>query len=432
VSEVFYRKIVLVSLAVAVAALPYSTLVCQAGLLVFLISWLLEGRWAEKRQLLEQHPLVWLLPAFFLLHFVGLWYTDNLKLGWANLDKKIFLALVPIALASTRPFNKWEINTVFGTFIVSLLVGTVVCIGHSFSFFVSGKPVAGLFAPSGMSTDLFAGGFWAYFSHVGLASGISLHPTYFALYLSLCLLILIYVYRDNADDLTRRERIVIYAIFSYFSLFIVFLGSKLLSVATIVIVIFAATRFITRASRASSIMVVSAVAVAIISFVFINPFSRINRWEELLIAPVAASDSARPEGRAPLSFWALGNPVFQKINPVFGAGTGDVAHLMREPGIQPGKVSNYDPHNQFVHTLMALGVVGLATLLIVMVVPVYFAYRKKYFLFSAFVSLFFLVCLTESALEATGGIVFFAVFNSLFLFQQKGLQHVSNDEVVFA
>lgn len=431
------RKILLGALALAVAALPYSSSVCYAGMLAFLLAWVWEGRWAEKRHLLEQHPLVWLLPAFFLLHLVGLWHTDNLKMGWANLDKKIFLLLVPVALASTRPFNKWEINTLFGTFVVSLLTGTVVCIVHALSGFIGNKPIPGLpgeWVGRGLAGNE-APSLWAYFSHTGLSSGIGLHPTYFALYLALGLLILIYVYRDNADDLLRQERIVLYGIFSFFSLFIVFLSSKLLTAATIVIVLFAATRFINRASRRFSIVVVSVVAAAIVGCAFINPVARIDSLEGVFSAPVAAPQAQDPQSKKHTAMLLLGNQAFREINPVFGAGTGDVMDLMREAGVRKNEATasaNYGPPGQFIHTLLALGVVGLATLLTVLLLPVYFAYRRKYFLFSAFVSLFFLACVTEPALEVQQGIVFFALFNSLFLFQQQGLRQAANDELVFA
>ncbi len=436
-TEALHRKILLGSLAIALTTLPYSSKVCHVGLIVFLVNWLLEGKWSEKKMLLEQNPLVWLVPAFFLLHFIGLWHTDNLQMGWANLDKKIFLLLVPIALASTRPFDKWELNTLFGAFMASLLVGTLICIGNSVSLYVLNKPIPGLLNDTMLSYHLLQEGesFWLYFSNVGLASGIDLHPTYFALYLALCLLILIYVYRDNADDLTRRERIVLYAIFSFFALFIVFLSSKIMTVATIVIVIFAATRFITKASKSFSILVVSVVAVAIISFVFVNPVSRITSIQELLITPISVPDPKNPDTDLRLSLWSVGDRALHEINPVFGAGTGDVNDLMSSlvvrtnPDLEPGI---FDPHNQFLHTWLALGMVGLLTLMAVLVVPMYFAYRKKYFLTSAFISLFLLVCLTESALEVQKGIVLFALFNSLFLFQQKGLQEAPRDEVVFA
>jgi hypothetical protein len=417
------------SLAVAGAALPYSLTISYAGILAFLAAWLWEGRWAEKRQLLEQHPLVWLLPAFFLLHLVGLWHTDNLKMGWAAIDDKLFLLLVPVALASTRPFNKWEINTLFGAFLVSLLTGTIICGISALTRFINNSPVPG-FASQTSGLD-----FWLHFSHTRLASAIGLNPTYFALYLALCLLILIYVYRDNADELMRSERMVLYGIFSFFSLFIVLLGSQLLTIATLIIVVFAATRFINLASRRFSIFVVSGVAVFISVCAFVHPVTRINSIEAVFSPSVTAPAAKNPETVLRIPPTVLGHTFFRRINPLFGGGTGDVADLIREverSGQTLNEGEGFTLSGQFVHTLLALGAVGLATLLAVLLVPVYFAYRRKYFLFSAFVSLFLLTCLTEPVLEVQQGILFFALFNSLFLFQQKGLQQAAGDELIFA
>lgn len=437
-TELVTRKVLLGSLAVSLMALPYSSKVCHAGVIIFLIAWMLEGRWGEKKLLLEQNPLVWLMPAFFLLHLIGLWHTDNIQAGWANLDKKIFLLLVPIALASTRPFDKWEMNTLFGAFVASLLVATLICGVNALSLYHLRQPIPGLQNETMESYHLLSGStlpFWLYFSNVGLASGIDLHPTYFAMYLAFALLILIYVYRDNADDLTRRERIVLYGIFSYFAFFVVFLSSKIFTVATIIIVIFAATRFITKTSKSYSIAVVSFVAVAIVSLAFFNPVSRITRVEEFFVTRITLPDAAQPETNLRVALWSVGDEALRYTNPIFGAGTGDVNDVMSS-AMQKNHVAHelgiYDPHNQFIHTWLALGLVGVCTLLVMLLVPMYFAYRRKYFLISAFITLFMLACITESALEVQKGIIFFTLFSSILLFQQKGLQQAPPDELILA
>lgn len=429
------RKIQLASLAVAVAALPYSGPVCYAGIFVFLAFWVLEGKWVSKKIELEHNPLVWLLPAFFLLHLVGLWYTDDLQSGWANIEQKMFLLLVPVALASIRPLDKWELNTLFGTFTASLLIGTLICLGNSLSLFLTGQihpnllnsyVQQGLLAPGGKLSA------WTYFSDHGLSAGIQLHPTYLALYLALCLLILLYAYRDNADDLTRRERIILYGIFSYFAIFIVLLNANMMTLATVVIVLVAAVHFILRSSKPVSRIVVGAVAVFICSLVFINPAGRLGNRNALFGTFNPESDPGR---NLTHTFMGISRQVLHHVNPLFGGGTGDVQDLIQSygtPGRLNAETNGYTSSNQFVTTWLALGAVGVVTLLMLFLVPIYFALRRQRFLTGAFVFLFLLGCLSTPALESPQGVLFFALFNSLFLFQQKGLQQAPPDELVFA
>ena len=73
-------------------------------------------------------------------------------------------------------------------------------------------------------------------------------------------------------------------------------------------------------------------------------------------------------------------------------------------------------------TQIALGFVGLMVLLIFFYLPAWEAYRFKDFFYLGFISLFTLVCTTESAMESQKGVVFFAIFNSLLVFQYAKLK----------
>jgi hypothetical protein len=72
-----------------------------------------------------------------------------------------------------------------------------------------------------------------------------------------------------------------------------------------------------------------------------------------------------------------------------------------------------DPHNQYLHTYIALGVVGLLALFAVFLTPLWILFRQKEFLACAGLMAFMLICLTESALELQKGIVLFALCVSI-------------------
>jgi O-antigen ligase len=79
-------------------------------------------------------------------------------------------------------------------------------------------------------------------------------------------------------------------------------------------------------------------------------------------------------------------------------------------------IGSNDPHNQFLDTLLRLGFVGLIVLLACFAWPAYWAYQNKDFFYLAFLAVFLMICLTETAFELQKGIVFFSLFNSLLIF----------------
>jgi O-antigen ligase len=77
---------------------------------------------------------------------------------------------------------------------------------------------------------------------------------------------------------------------------------------------------------------------------------------------------------------------------------------------------SYNAHSQYFQTLLNSGMIGLILLLLIFIIPVIMAFRRQKYLYLAFLILFMLSCLTESMLTVQKGVVFYALFNSLFAF----------------
>lgn len=413
----------LIGLALAVIAMPFSITICHAGLWIALLFILLDGYWRQNVVAILTHPVVILYGIFMLLHLSGLIYSEDIDNGWLNVNKKSALLLAPVGLAATSRLQARHRDILFWCFVLSCLACTLVCVIHAWQVCYSGVLSSGKNISSFMNSsywELSKGRSerWIYFSYEELASGIHIHPTYFSLYLVFCLLLLD---RFLVDAFSRLQQAVILIMAAYAGVFIIFLASKITTLALLMLVAAVALR---RLSRYALMVRMAALLLTVGFFVLvirINPVSWYRDYQEIRHHPVAFPPAAQNSMSTSIrtSLWWLGIRSIEDINPVWGAGTGDVSRVMAAAAGKYG-VSNIlgsnDPHNQFLNTLIGLGFAGLIVLCACFILPAYWAIRSKNTFYLAFLGIFIMVCLTESAFEFQKGIVFFSLFNSLLIF----------------
>lgn len=394
----FILKARFITLGSAVALLPFSVRFCHLFLLLFIVACLCEGNFIQRGRIIVQNPLGWILPAFFLLHVVGILYSDNVSNGWANIDKKIAFGLAPLIIVSSKPFSKEEIKKLLWVFLIACVIGTIICLINA--MVSSGSNVAlWNFGPPEPYVELHPGASnkWAYFSYIGLASGIGIHPTYFSFYLLVCVLIAL----RTIDNRWLTMGVVIYLV-----AFIVLLSSRIVVLATVITLITAKKETLVAGVAAMSVVVL------------LNPLAFYRNLQEytssnFTIPPASLSDNPIS---IRTSLWWLSGQAISEINPVFGSGTGDVNDtiaILADKHNAHNILNTSDPHNQYLHTFIALGAVGLLALLAVFFAPLLMLFKQREFLACVGLIAFMVICLTESALELQKGIVLFSLFVSL-------------------
>jgi O-antigen ligase len=111
-----------------------------------------------------------------------------------------------------------------------------------------------------------------------------------------------------------------------------------------------------------------------------------------------------------------------KENPVFGVGTGDIKDKLKQKYTDErffyGAENRFNPHNQFLHTGVALGFMGFIILVLLLTVPAAWAGKDKNYLFVSLCVIIAFNCMTESVLEVQKGVLFFSLFG-LLLFNSK-------------
>jgi O-antigen ligase len=113
---------------------------------------------------------------------------------------------------------------------------------------------------------------------------------------------------------------------------------------------------------------------------------------------------------------------WQVIGPhwLLGVGAGDsydeLDKVYRKNGYQYGYKDRQDPHNEYLHTWVSTGAVGLLFLLSNFGLSLWLAQKRKDSLQVLFIVFFMMSCLFESMLSQQKGIVLFSVLNSLLVF----------------
>lgn len=126
-SAAWHRHIFLFGLIALAAGMLFGTVPTSIPQIILAANWLLEGSFSTKWQQLKSNKIFWLLASLFLLHVVGLTYTENIPRGLDDLRNKMPLLVLPLILFSTKPLSIKEFKLLFGFFFLSVFVSSVCC-----------------------------------------------------------------------------------------------------------------------------------------------------------------------------------------------------------------------------------------------------------------------------------------------------------------
>lgn len=423
-----HALIAVVALGISIVALPFSIALCHFGIFLLILNWIIEGNWNEKWGLFKSRPLAWGFVLFFCWCLAGLLFTDNTAAGWFNIEKKFTLATVPVILSTMQSISRKQINTLFLLFIGTCFTGTLICLGTAF-YRMEASTSPKLLNFDYLTTDQYlalnqnASPTWQYFSYQELASGIAIHPMYFAVYLTFCVFLLFYFYRDMEGSNLNRKTVVVTLLLFYFTGFVALLSSRVIFLTLLPVVLGVPLIYLLKRSSFSlQAGVLSLMLIGLfISLTALNPISRYRSFQEIEMTPLKIETNGHYTNSTEirLSVWWLGLKTVSSMNWLTGYGTGDVGDEMKQTSDQFG-ISNvlqtYDPHNQFLYTGIGLGLVGVCLLTFTILFPLGRAWVQANYLHAAFIMLIFVSCLTESFIELQKGIVFFVLFQCLLSF----------------
>ena len=372
------------------------------NLLVSIVCWVLIGLISlflkEHRSLMinqfKSEKYLWLLPALYVMHLLGVLWTSNYSQAGLDLQIKLTFLLLPIILSSFQIDDAF-INKIRRYFIGGVLVSCIYLLAIAFNSYFHSRQLS-VFFYSELSSHL-------------------MHPTYFSLYLNAAL---IFVFHEMILSNHRRTIWMGAAFMILFFSMIILLSARTAEATAftsilVMIVLYwkkkGSYRFI------YPLLFVFAVSASLQVFMlkYSNRFTQVEVAVQHNQAPTTASYNSTT-GR--IEIWKETISLLPEYW-LLGTGTGDVKDVLNQEyhkhDFAYGYEKSLNAHNQYLQSFLALGIIGL--LLFVLTIKIPWIMRNSYHpLLLMMLFIFALNCLTESMLEAQRGAIFFAFMISLF------------------
>ncbi|MEX2597306.1 MAG: O-antigen ligase family protein [Salibacteraceae bacterium] len=140
ISPNHHRWLYLLGLALIALGLPLSKAFMSIGGIILAGNFLLEGDYFKRWQKLISSPLVLLFIAVFLIHIVGLFWTNDFDHAFKDIRVKLPLLFLPLIIFLSKPLNRKEFALITGLFAASVVLTSFL---STFTYFqMQGDPSA--------------------------------------------------------------------------------------------------------------------------------------------------------------------------------------------------------------------------------------------------------------------------------------------------
>ena len=365
------------------AALPVEILVLVVALILRH-----RGKGASFDRDLWTTPLPWAI-AFYLLHVLGMFWSDDQSFGWSDLGIKAALLVLPALFIWLPRTVRMGRDIVLFAFSVACAMAVVICVAAVVFRLVVGTE----FSPE---QEVFSSRF-----------ALFMHPSYFAWYLSVAIAAwcLLPVQRWVPVAMDR-------GVLAILCLGVVLCGSKMgwalqlpLLIALLVL------RWRDTRVRTSLLGLFAVFVVGVSVLLGGSSFARDRiqgMWHAMNEQEHAADAHASSEVR--WLTWGTAIELF-KADPIKGTGTGDIKNelvrVYNEKGYTGASELRLNAHNQFLQSAACLGFVGLLFLSTMLLAPFFGKVRGDAF---TVIFLILAICnwMVESMLEVQAGVIFFS------------------------
>ena len=372
----------------------FSRAASSLSVISLLIYWLISGHWNLKLQQLKKNIAGLPLIVYFLLQLISISYTPDKAVGLNNIIQKLMLLVVPLVICSLQPSSKHWIQFK-RTYVVFFILFSLLAFGIAFYNF-------------NQTADT------EHFYYVWLFGAFKLHPAYIAFNLIIALIFL-------ADWLLQAQHIKHKVLLLLSILFlggtVLFLSSRAQIIVLIALSVGGVSIYYFLNKKWLQAILPPLFIGLIIGFALYHiPFTK-SRIERLFLEQKEYSAGSIEVNDPRIEIWQ--GSLYQIQKTPLGTGVGNVRNTLKETYAENNLLINhtttFDPHNQFIHAFVLVGIPGGIVFCIALLWPSIIAIRKRYWPYLCFIVLVGMSYMTESMLERQAGMVIFTTLNSLLI-----------------
>ena len=193
--QVYFYTLILIAIS-----LPLSIFASSMFQIVLLINWLAEGRFREKWDRFKSNRALWIFLAFFLVHAIGLIWSEDPVYSMKDMRVKLPLLLLPLIVTTSVPLIRQQMDRILLVFALGVFAASMASVMKLLGWLpgeVEGYRDLSLFM-----------------SHIR-----------FSLMIVLTLLIIVYFLFIRRNSISRPERIFYMMGLIWFPIFLVLLKS---------------------------------------------------------------------------------------------------------------------------------------------------------------------------------------------------------------
>lgn len=357
-------------------------------LLLTTVWYLYDNPYAQER-LKENKKTVIFLSSIYWIAIIGLLWTENenLRYGIATLETQLSILIFPLIFATIKVSQKDIINIIFYLTTIYFLLFGFFFLYQTFS------------AVENINVPLFL-----------VELNKLAHRTYISLYL-LTFGFILFIHFLNKK--AKPEPLIAYT-FLLFTITITLLFESRIAFLCTIILSFVSVFFI-RLKQQKILLLSGVFILIIISVVFVAPNSeRSMRLIKKIKIYSNNEQYERVDDR--FIFWKKSTALLNQ-NLLIGVGTGDSSYeIFKFTTENMVSLRFTDMHNQYLDILLRYGILGFAIFIYSFIHPSILAIKSKNLYYLIFLIAIFVFFLTESILIRQMGVMFYAIFNSMFYY----------------
>ena len=394
-------------LLVIALLIPLEKTTMRIAIIVVSLVCILKG---DYKVFLKRTSWIKLIPtALWVLPFLQLFFLSKLNVHWSHLETKLSLLLFPFFILIGVELKKNFINELLKIFIVGCSISIIICLANStFNFIYNNH------------SDSF------YYKKLSFIH----HPSYYSMYLNFAIGILYINLVSKVNELKIQKKWSWILIIS-FTIFIVLVSSRTGWISNVIINSIFMIVLIKRKFFKKRDLLVGFILL-LTAGVFINISSPIkNRFNEIIKHTLySKKQSNYPSSTSTrIKAWKSTVELIQK-NWLTGFGTGIGRIELNKTYVSKGYISlkkkNTNTHNQYLQYLLDHGIIGFLFLFFLTIIMLIISLKERDYVYTIFIFLLIINFMTESILETQSGIVFFALFNTIFFFHWINKKAIAN------